>query len=132
MKTHNTSLCSVFLRKTPKIFAAGAASPLQSNVIQGSAVHRAVLSAAPLALQRRALRAWLMTGLGGQVKMDYVEAVRSLLTAPQGSRSDSFAGNITAVVRNGSLVLEGPSKRHVVVGPARLDISDTETPSAAL
>ncbi|MEW5311382.1 MAG: hypothetical protein WDW38_003103 [Sanguina aurantia] len=66
---------AVRIRKQKGGETKGSAVPTRIKTIPGSAVNCTVLSAAPLALQRRALRSWLISGLGGEVKMDYVEAV---------------------------------------------------------
>ena len=59
---------------------------------------RQILREAPLALQRRALRQFLKTYLGVAARFDEVEKLRSLLEAPQRSRTDPFPGGAIAIV----------------------------------
>jgi hypothetical protein len=69
------------------------------------ALERAPLAAAHVALQRRALRAWLGDGLGAAATFDAVEEARRLLVAPNRSRGSTLRGGAYVEVVGPALVL---------------------------
>ncbi|MEM6716146.1 MAG: TilS substrate-binding domain-containing protein, partial [Cyanobacteria bacterium P01_C01_bin.147] len=61
-------------------------------------IQRRLLQAAPLALQRRVIRRWLMTQLPTVPQFAQVEKVLILLAAPHRSQTDPLPGGAIAVV----------------------------------
>ncbi len=69
-----------------------------------NAFDRTVLQAAPLALQRRALRQFLQDVLPSAPRFEHVEKLVALIDAPNRSRTDPFPGGAIAEV-SGSWIL---------------------------
>lgn len=61
-------------------------------------LNRLVLRAAPLALQRRAVRQFLQAALTNALNFEQIEKVTSLIMAPNRSQTDPFPGGAIAVV----------------------------------
>ncbi len=68
-------------------------------------LNRRLLSAAPLAIQRRAVRQFLKLHLAQAPNFAQIEKFLALINAPQNSRSDPFSGKVTAQVQGDWIVL---------------------------
>lgn len=75
-----------------------AAKLLQQAQGEEAGLNRKVLQAAPIALQRRAVRRWLETLLPVASSFEHVEKVVVLITAPNCSQSDPLPGGAIARV----------------------------------
>lgn len=69
-------------------------------------LNRSVLRQASLALQRRALRQFLQEALAAAPSFEQIEAVVTLINAPNRSRTSTFPGGMTAVVSRDWIVLQ--------------------------
>ncbi|MEB3356680.1 MAG: tRNA lysidine(34) synthetase TilS [Synechococcales bacterium] len=72
-------------------------------------VNRAVLRAAPLALQRRVLRRLLLAILPQAPNFEQIEKLVALLSAPNGSQTDPFPGGAIARVERDQIVFAKPT-----------------------
>ncbi|MGK7903036.1 MAG: tRNA lysidine(34) synthetase TilS [Hormoscilla sp.] len=63
-------------------------------------LNRRIVSAVPLALQRRVLRQFLTMALSGSPSFDQIEKIRSLISAPNRSNTDPFPGGAIARVED--------------------------------
>jgi tRNA(Ile)-lysidine synthase len=61
-------------------------------------INRRVLQAAPLALQRRVMRQWLVQVLSTAPSFDQIEKLTALISAPNRSQTDPFPGGAIAQV----------------------------------
>ena len=61
-------------------------------------LNRRILQAAPIALQRRAIRQILQQTLPESPSFEHIEKLTALISAAQGSRSDQFPGGVIAEV----------------------------------
>ena len=71
---------------------------LLQDALQDNRLDRACLQAAPLALQRRAIRQFLPTVMSRQPNFEQIEAVVNLIAAPNKSRTSSLPGGAIAEV----------------------------------
>ena len=74
------------------------AQKLLRDALQDDRLDRLCLKAAPLALQRRAIRQFLPTVMSRQPNFEQIEAVVNLISAPNKSRTSSLPGGAIAEV----------------------------------
>jgi tRNA(Ile)-lysidine synthase len=73
-------------------------------------LNRLVLRQASLALQRRVIRQFLANVQHGAPNFEQIEEMTALITAPNGSRTSSFPGGVTAIVEGNWIVLQHRSQ----------------------
>ena len=69
-------------------------------------LNRLILREAPLALQRRVIRQFLQKAQATAPSFEQVEEITALITAPNRSRTSSFPGGVTAVVKGNWIILQ--------------------------
>ena len=74
------------------------AQNLLNSAESANRLHRPSLRAAPLAIQRRAIRQFLPTVMSRQPNFEQIEAVVNLITAPNKSRTSTLPGGAIAEV----------------------------------
>lgn len=74
-------------------------------------INRQQLKASPLSLQRRVIKKLLQLALPEPPNFQGINKILDLLEAPNGSRTDTYAGNLVAEVRWPSSLLEDSSTR---------------------
>jgi len=85
------------------------AQQLLQHALTENRLDRFCLKAAPLALQRRAVRQFLPTVMSRQPNFEQIEAVVNLISAPNKSRTSSLPGGITAEVSGQWIIFYGRS-----------------------
>ncbi|MBE9043510.1 tRNA lysidine(34) synthetase TilS [Pleurocapsales cyanobacterium LEGE 10410] len=78
----------------------------QARVADSYRLNRSILSKAPLAIQRRAVRQFLPTVMTRQPNFTQIEAVVNLITAPNKSRTSTLPGGAIAEVAGEWIVFE--------------------------
>ena len=85
-------------------YLEASAQELLENALQDNRLDRLCLQAAPLALQRRAIRQFLPTVIPRQPNFEQIEAVVNLISAPNKSRTSSLPGGAIVEVAGQWLV----------------------------
>lgn len=87
-------------------YLEAATDALWVQVVESKGIHRQRLQAAPVALQRRILRRWLMQTLNLASTFEQVEKLVLLLGAPNRSQTDPLPGGATVRVEADWLVIQ--------------------------
>ncbi|MGG6266513.1 tRNA lysidine(34) synthetase TilS [Leptolyngbya sp. AN03gr2] len=109
LKTHFNPQAEQHLAQTIELLSADvdyledAAQELYKKAISEEGFDRKVLCQAPIALQRRAVRHFLIQTLNFNPNFEQVEKFVALITAPNRSRTDPFIGRTIAEV-SGNLI----------------------------
>ncbi|MBE9012191.1 tRNA lysidine(34) synthetase TilS [Pseudanabaenaceae cyanobacterium LEGE 13415] len=104
LKTHFNPQTEQHLAQTIELLSAevdyleNAAQELYKKAISEEGLDRKVLRQAPIALQRRAVRHFLIQSLNVSPNFEQVEKFVALITAPNRSRTDPFIGKTIAEV----------------------------------
>ncbi|MEM9816824.1 MAG: tRNA lysidine(34) synthetase TilS [Cyanobacteria bacterium P01_D01_bin.6] len=104
LRAHFNPRVDSTLAQTADILAAevaylnAEADRIYVQCVMDQQIQRRLLQAAPLALQRRVIRRWLMTQLPTTPQFAQVEKVLILLAAPHRSQTDPLPGGAIAVV----------------------------------
>ncbi|HEX8495128.1 MAG TPA: tRNA lysidine(34) synthetase TilS [Pyrinomonadaceae bacterium] len=91
-----------------------AAASIEANIDEPPLLRVAVLSDAPSALRRRALRQWIASGRGdlSRLEMVHLLAIERLLAGERGGRTIELPGGATVTRRRGMLQLHNGSRRN--------------------
>ncbi len=81
----------------------------QAQHAQQPGLNRSLLKPAPIALQRRVMRQFLQVFIGEAANFEQVEKLRHLITAPNRSQTDPFAGGAIAIVDGEWIWLQAPN-----------------------
>ncbi|MDY6937711.1 MAG: tRNA lysidine(34) synthetase TilS [Cyanobacteriota bacterium] len=92
------------LRADVEYLESTAADLLARASLHPRMLHRPVLRAVPLALQRRAMRQFLSAVLPHAPSFEHIEKMTALITAPNKSRTDPFPGGAIAEVDGEAIV----------------------------
>lgn len=94
------------LRADVDYLESAAAALRQQAEVPGSGLNCSLLSPAPLALQRRAVRQFLQQALDVALNFDQIEKVVALISAPNRTQTDPLSGNIIARVEDAWIKLK--------------------------
>ncbi|MGK7890965.1 MAG: tRNA lysidine(34) synthetase TilS [Leptolyngbyaceae cyanobacterium] len=83
-------------------------TPQPSNPPTSQRLNRTLLAAAPLALQRRVMRRWLLRLLPTSPSFAHIEKLTALITAPNRSQTDPFPGGAIAQVNGDWIIFDDP------------------------